>query len=890
MRDLRVLQSFSVFGGLAGEVAALFQSHQRAHGPAAIRRRSRRLRIEPLEVRNLMDAAGLAALIAPTWFSTVSSDATPAHAGVASWTAEDTIISSTQTAPAGITQSNVYDWIIQFDTASLSGITSVAQTASLLTGAGIDFQVLHGLGLAGLVLMRSSGADLTTVENCLRSDTDVATFEQDALRQQQVSPNDTQLSSLWALTSIDAQNAWGISKGSSSVVVAVIDTGIDYTHPDLAANIWTNTTETAGNGRDDDGNGFVDDLHGYNFVSENGNPMDDNGHGTHVSGTIGAVGNNGVGVSGVDWSVSLMSLKFMSSSGNGYLSDAIEAMNYATMMRTRCGVNVRVANCSWGGGNFSAAMQSAIQAANDAGILVVVAAGNSASNNDAIVQYPANYDAPNVISVAALAKNSQLASFSNYGATTVDIAAPGVSIYSTIPNNSYAYYSGTSMAAPQVSGVAALCWAVAPNASVADVRNAILRGAEPLAGLTGKVATGGTLDAYRTLQLLTASQPQGPTLASLAPASTSVTAGAALTLRAGGITDPSGTITQVLFYRDANNNGQLDAADPLVASTNALNGGAASVAVSTAGMTAGVYRYFAKAVDNHFRTSTVATTTVNVLAGDDFGNSAATAGIIAASGVTSGKLEVVGDTDWFAFQAEAGKTYTFSTQLGTLRDSLLSLYAGNGTTRLAFNDDYGSSLSSRIVWKATSSGTCYLVVGAYGSRLSGTYVLNVQASGTTVQSKAAAAGLAELPFVPPAYIQTSSTARFTNDALGQAWSRLVADVDCGWSFDAASTLHDEAFSERQRSALPGGRADTLTTWHTGFAQSLSGRLDGVGIMSVARYPRGASVTADEDAAPDAALMADSFFDSDMLDHNAVDAFFATAGDFADLQPIPLGDG
>ena len=172
------------------------------------------------------------------------------------------------------------------------------------------------------------------------------------------------------------------------------------------------------------------------------------------------------------------------------------------MMRTQYGVNVRVINNSWGGGNYSAAMDTAIRAAGDAGILFVAAAGNNATNNDASPQYPANYTAPNVISVAAVDQNKNLASFSCYGATTVDIAAPGVSIYSTVPGNRYAIYSGTSMATPFVSGVAALAWAADPNATVAEVRNAILNGADQVAALSGKVATGGVLDAYHTLQLL----------------------------------------------------------------------------------------------------------------------------------------------------------------------------------------------------------------------------------------------------------------------------------------------------------------------------------------------------------------------------------------------------
>ena len=375
-----------------------------------------------------------------------------------------------------------------------------------------------------MVLARSSGASLDAVRDWLGRDINVASFERDAVDQLSSVPGDPQYNQLWGMNAIDAPDAWNVSTGSSSVVVAVIDTGVDYTHRDLAANIWTNPGEIAGNGIDDDQNGFVDDVHGYDFVNNDGNPMDDNSHGTHVSGTIAAVANNGQGVAGVNWSSSIMALKFLDGSGSGYLSDAIRAVNYATMMRSRYGVNVRVMNNSWGGGDYSAALDSAIRASNDADILFVAAAGNDATNNDANPEYPANYAAPNVISVAAVDQNEHLASFSCYGATTVDVAAPGVSIYSTIPGNRYAIYSGTSMATPFVTGVAALAWAADPNATVAEVRNAILAGADRVAALSGKVATG-VLNAHNTLTLLDAHLPTGPAIGSLVVSAGSVAIG-----------------------------------------------------------------------------------------------------------------------------------------------------------------------------------------------------------------------------------------------------------------------------------------------------------------------------------------------------------------------------
>jgi subtilisin family serine protease len=677
-----------------------------------------------------MDAAGAASLVSPTWFQSVAGVEGPAHAGAPAATAQDTQTSAAGAATATAAQSNLYDWIVQFNTAAAAGVSSVADTATLLAGGGINFQVIEGLGVVGEVLVRSSGASLSTVEHWLSADSCVTEFEQDAVGQfdtaadttdaveaEKVS-NDPQLSNLWGLTKIDASQAWNVSTGSQSVVVAVIDTGVDYTDPDLAANIWTNPNA----GKD----GFTGDVHGYNFVDNDGNPMDDNGHGTHVAGILGAVGNNGQGVVGVNWSVSIMPLKFLNSDGTGYLSDAIRAINYVTMERTQFGVNVRVINASWGGSESSAALQSAIQAANSAGILFVTAAGNNGTNNDTTAQYPADYTAANVISVAASDQNDKLASFSNYGATSVDLAAPGVSIYSTLPGNKFATYSGTSMATPYVTGVAALCWAVDPNATVAEVRNALLQGVDPLAAMSGKLVSGGRLDAYKTLELIEADVPQGPAIGSLSASATSVSAGATVTLTAHGLTAPSGNLTTVYFYQDTNNNGQYDAGDALVASTTAIAGGAASANVSTSGLAQGTYRYFARAVDSHGQWSTAATTTLSVLAADNYGNTPATAAAIAAPGSLQGVIGTIGDVDWFQFQAVAGKTYVLSTQLGTLRNSALCLYDRNGTTLLARNSGSSGNLAGQITWIAPASGTYYLVVAANGNSSTGSYGLSIQ--------------------------------------------------------------------------------------------------------------------------------------------------------------------
>lgn len=692
--------------------------------------RRRLLKIEPLECRALMSGNGLASLISPIWFQDCSVNDQPSHAGVATWTESSIISSSADKAVTVNGQANVYDWIVQFDTNALDGITQLAQTTSLLAGGGIDFQVIRGLGLEGQELVRSIGSSFDTVEQWFSHDSHLVSFEQDALRQVQAVSNDPQMSQLWGMTKIDAQDAWNLTTGATGanrVVVAVIDTGVDYTHPDLAANIWTNPGEIAGNGADDDHNGFVDDLHGYNFVSNNGTPMDDNGHGTHVSGTIAAVGNNSLGVAGVNWSAAIMPLKFLDSTGSGYLSDAVRAINYATMERTQHGVNIRVINASWGGGGFSSSMQTAIQAAGDAGIMFVAAAGNSATNNDASAQYPANYTSSNVISVAASDQNDNLASFSCYGATTVDLAAPGVSIYSTVPNNRYAVYSGTSMATPQVSGVAALAWAYNPNATVTDVRNAILQGVDHISSLSGKVASGGRLNAYHTLQLLGGSAtPALPVLGSLIVSPSSmVTRGASVALVAQGAASPIG-VSAVYFYQDTNGNGVFDNVDTCIGYNNTVVNGTAQLAINTSGMTPGTSRFFARAMNNNNQWSAPLSATLTIVAPDDYGNNAAAAASIAVNSTLAGSIETGGDQDWFKFQAVAGKRYTISTTLTGLTDSVLTLYDRNGTTQLAYNDDIASNnAASRIQWTASTSGTYFIKTTAFDTHQTGGYRLSV---------------------------------------------------------------------------------------------------------------------------------------------------------------------
>jgi len=326
-------------------------------------------------------------------------------------------------------------------------------------------------------------------------------------------PVDAKFNTLWGLQNtgsnpgapgvagadIDAMKAWEITKGDRAIKIAVIDTGIDYNHPDLKDQMWVNEAEKNGQpGVDDDGNGYIDDIHGYDFANGDGDPKDGHSHGTHCAGTIGA-SHNSIGVAGVMKDVQFVGIKFLTDSGSGSTEHAIQAVDYATKL------NVDIMSNSWGGGGRSEALKEAIERASAAGIIFTAAAGNSSTNNDSRPHYPSNYQVDNVVSVAATTSSDTLASFSCYGRETVHIAAPGHKIMSTVKNGGYASYSGTSMATPHVSGVLGLLLAHEGRMDHSEMKERLLATSEPLSALRGKTMNGGRINAYN---LLTDTRPE----------------------------------------------------------------------------------------------------------------------------------------------------------------------------------------------------------------------------------------------------------------------------------------------------------------------------------------------------------------------------------------------
>ena len=523
---------------------------------------------------------------------------------------------------------------------------------------------------------------------------------------------------------INAVPAWDITTGSANVVVAIIDTGIRYTHQDLQGQMWINPDEVADNGLDDDNDGYVDNIYGIDAVNNDGDPMDDNNHGTHCAGTIGARANDGNPHVGVAWNVKLMGCKFLSGAGWGYTSGAIECVDWATAN------GAKVLSNSWGGGGFSQGLHDAIANARDQGVIFIAAAGNSGANTDLSPHYPSSYDLDNVISVAAMNRHGNLASWSNYGAVSVDLAAPGVEVYSSTADSdsSYANFSGTSMACPHVAGVSALMFAQHPDSSVLEMRQRLLMTVAPMDSLNGKVVTGGRVDAHQALvggedgdlelQVTSSANPlRGGQTASLYARVTDLipVTGATVIGTASSVGD--------LVFLDDGEVPDLVAGDAtytanlLVPTDSSLNSISVEVTASKTG--------------KNPATAAVSLNVIQPPTNDNFADSALLEGkyhvLIGGSNVEATRQDnepahlghshgAHGDKSvWFTWTAKVSGQAEINT-VGSNFDTILAVYTGDSLgnlTRVASNDDGGGNWTSRVTFNAVAGTTYQIAIDGY---------------------------------------------------------------------------------------------------------------------------------------------------------------------------------
>ena len=579
--------------------------------------------------------------------------------------------------------------------------------------------------------------------------------EPDYVRQAILVPNDPKYldGTLWGLNQtsdadIDAPEGWNVRSSAGAVIVAVIDTGIKTTHQDLAANMWRNSAEIAGNKIDDDANGFVDDIFGCDAYNNDGDPTDDQGHGSHCAGTIGGTGNNGIGVTGVAWGVKLMGCKFLSATGSGADSDAVRCIDYA---RSK---GAKVLSNSWGGGGAGVSLQAAIERTRTAGLIFVAAAGNDGINTDISPSYPASLATDNIVSVAATTRTDTLASFSNYGSVTTDLGAPGDGIYSTVSTSdtAYATYSGTSMATPHVAGVLALLMAQFPTESYSSIITRLMNGTDKIPALAGKTKSGGRLNLANALLGTTPPTPVRPANDAFASAVATSTATWTLTgnntdgtsetgepAHAGSAAAKSvwwtftapisgtctvrtlgstfdtvlavytGTSVGALRAVVSNDNSSSTVLDSTV-SFAAVGGTIYQIAVDGKSGTSGAIQLSASLLagvapaNDNFAAATVLTGTTFSVSGSNIGATLQT-GEPKHAGVRGGK------SVWWSWTAPSTGTFTLATT-GSSFDTTLAIYTGSAVNSLAVlksNDDQSSRLRTSKVVVSVVSGTTYRI-------------------------------------------------------------------------------------------------------------------------------------------------------------------------------------
>ncbi|MBC8324455.1 MAG: S8 family serine peptidase [Verrucomicrobia subdivision 3 bacterium] len=518
---------------------------------------------------------------------------------------------------------------------------------------------------------------------------------------------------------IGTAKAWEVTTGSTDVLVAVIDTGIRHTHQELRNQMWVNPDEIAGNGIDDDGDGYIDNVHGIDVINNDGDPMDDHGHGTHCAGTIGASANDGYAHVGVAWDVRLMGCKFLSAQGSGYTSGAVTCIDFAVSK------GAKVLSNSWGGGGFSQSLYDAIQRAQDAGVLFIAAAGNSGLDTDNSPNYPSAYDLDNIIAVAAIDRSGNLASWSNFGKTTVDLGAPGVDIFSTVADSddSYAYYSGTSMATPHVAGVMALLLAHDRSLSAAQAKARLLNTSVFLDSLRGRTVSGGLANAGNAVD----GSDDGSLELTLAVSEDPLRGGRTAAVFAS-VTDVT-PVTGATVTGDAGGDSLSFADDGVAPDVNA-NDGVYSATLDVpddSAITELVITAEGSAPDKDPASASLTVAVVHPPANDDFEESADLSGRRASlSGFTNVAATAEdGEPRHYWLKAQKSVWFTWTaprsgrgdiTLRGSDFDTVMAVYRGNtldGLRRVARDDDSGGRLTSRVRFNVRRGLTYHIAVDGW---------------------------------------------------------------------------------------------------------------------------------------------------------------------------------
>jgi subtilisin family serine protease len=653
----------------------------------------------------------------------------------------------------------------------------VGGTLRDLNRDGVDDKFKHVMGGKLAQISLRKGADIHAAIKMISKHPAVKYAEPNYIVRAIGVPDDPNFVSLWGMhntgqsggtadADIDAVEAWDITTGSSSVVVGVIDTGVDYNHPDLQANIWTNPGEIAGDGIDNDGNGVIDDIHGYNANANNGDPMDGNGHGSHVSGTIGAKGNNGVGVVGVNWDVTIIGCQFLDASGSGSTAGAIACIDYMTNLKQNHGVDVKATNNSWGGGGFSQALKDSIDTAGDAGILFLAAAGNGASDNDVTASYPASYESDAVMAIASTDRNDNMSGFSQWGLTSVDMGAPGSAILSTVPGGGYDTFSGTSMATPHVTGAAALVWSLNPDLSPVEMKELLMISGDANAALTGKTVSGTRLNVANALDQ---ANPAPGYRFTVTPTSQSVEAGSAVNydFSVGSVAGWDGDVALTVAVSPALNGVSLSSATVGAGDSFTLN------VATDSGATWGDYDITVTGDDGASVKSKVVSLSVSPAGLNDFPYSNTTPVAIpdnTPAGIVS-TIDVSDTVQVFGLSANVDISHTW------IGDLVVKLTSPTGTEAVLHNREGGSADNIVKSWDLSAFN---------GEMATGTWTLSVSDNvgadtGTLNNWGLVITGLGDAsPAAPVAgfeYAVEGLMASFTNtssdindDIVGYSWS------------------------------------------------------------------------------------------------------------------------